>query len=68
MDVKGLARQGEVASPMASDWVGCGWMSWATSFGIASQLYDELRLGDQLADASAHQVHAERRAAASCRR
>ena len=34
----GLPASARCASPIASDWVGCGWMSWATSAGTASQL------------------------------
>ena len=34
----GLPASSRCASPIASDWVGCGWISWATSLGNASQL------------------------------
>ena len=34
----GLPASSRCASPIASDWVGCGWISWATSLGSASQL------------------------------
>ena len=34
----GFPASARCASPIASDWVGCGWMSWATSSGTASQL------------------------------
>ena len=35
---RGLPASARCASPIASDWVGWGWMSWATSEGSASQL------------------------------
>ena len=34
----GFPASARCASPIASDWVGCGWMSCATSIGSASQL------------------------------
>ena len=35
---RGLPASARAASPIISDCVGCGWMSWATSAGTASQL------------------------------
>ena len=44
---------------MISDWVGCGWMSAATSSGSASQLKMSWASAMQLADPAADQVNAE---------
>src|SRR5579859_1758131 len=43
---------------MISDWVGCGWMSWAMSEGSVP-VVDQLPFGDELAHPAAHQVDAE---------
>ena len=59
---RGLPASSRWASPMASDWVGWGWMS-AGHFGREGfPVVDELGFGDQFANAVADDVDAEDRA------